>query len=738
MALPAPVVPSALLHLCLCQSRGVSRYFSRHQNIPAMNSNLNLRRRAHRHRAVGRVLLLALGLLGAAILPAKSTKDKTSPITFAPAGGAYGSNVAVRLAAPEGAVLRYTLDGREPDETSPAYTAPLLITNTMLVRVKMFSKDDAPTADRAEVFTRLDEDLAKFQSTLPLVIVHSFGTNLTHEARLEGAVQIIEPQGGHATLALPASLSGRALLNVRGRASLRYPKNSLTVKSIDATGDALSVAPLGLPADSDWVLYAPYPDKALLRDVLAYELHAAMGHWAPRAQFVEVFINRTGGPLTRKDYAGVYVFEERVKRGKERVNIAKLKPEDLSEPEVTGGYIFKKDHVDTGGGPMGGEGYGAGPTTQNTRAGFPTRPGGFPGDPKGFLPTATTTRTYSSGSSSRSRITPVVTNHIGFASTRLPSLARDILYRDEMDSVKDEEYFRTTRTNQFYFVEPDPDEITAVQKAWLKNHLNQLEAALYGPDFRDPAKGYRAFIDADSFIDYHLLTEMTKNVDGYRFSVFYHKDRGGKVKADPVWDWNLSFGNANGKQGWLPEYWLWPQLDDRELTWYRRLFDDPDFGQRYVDRFAQLRTNVFSTRKILARVDAMAAQLGDAQKRNYERWPILGRAINPNWYVFSTYEEEVGWVKKFIDLRLAWMEAQFPAVPALGSTADQTTLTTKTGEIYYTLDGTDPRAPGGEVAKGATLYKSGVAIAAGAKLFARTRVDGRWSGPRVTVTARQP
>src|SRR6185295_18524882 len=105
-------------------------------------------------------------------------------------------------------------------------------------------------------------------------------------------------------------------LNIRGRASLRYPKNSFTVKTLDAAGDPRAVSFFGIPADNDWVLYAPYPDKTLMRDVLAYELHAAMGHWAPRAKFVEVFVQRTTGRLSRRDYVGVYVFEERVKRGK--------------------------------------------------------------------------------------------------------------------------------------------------------------------------------------------------------------------------------------------------------------------------------------------------------------------------------------------------------------------------------------------------------------------------------------
>ena len=668
---------------------------------------------------------------------AKDRLNEAAAVAFSPPAGAYATNVLLHLSARDNpAVIRYTLDGSVPNEASPAYSAPLNITNTLVVRAKAFPANatNAPTSETcAQVYTLLNDDLQGFTSNLPLIIVNAFGTSITHDQKTEGALQFIENDQSRTGFNQPVTLSVRALLNVRGRASLRYPKSSFSVKILDGEGDPSAVSVFGFPSDSDWVLYAPYPDKTFMRDVIAYEWHGAMGHWAPRTKFVEVFINRTGTKLSRRDYAGVYVFEERIKRGKSRVDIAKLKPEDGAEPAITGGYIFKKDHTDQGGGPMGGEGFGAGPTSQSTRAGFPTGPGGFPADPKGFLPAATTTRSTSSGSSSRSRVTTVYTNHLGFASSRLPTMNRESAYRDEADSLKDEEYFRTTRTNQFYFVEPDADEITAVQKSWLKNHLNKLEATLYSENFRDPAKGYRAFIDSGSFIDYHLLTEITKNVDAFRFSVFYHKDRGDKIRADPVWDWNLSLGNANGKQGWLPEYWLWPQLDDKECTWYRRLFDDPDFGQLYVDRFAQLRTNVFATKRVLTRINELAALLQEAQKRNYEKWPILGRAINPNYYTFSTYDEEVGWLKKYIESRLNWMDQQFPPVAELGvkDQGDRLTLLARAGGIYFTLDGTDPRAGGGGVSKSAQLYNSELIPPPGAKLFARVRLDNRWGGPLI-------
>jgi hypothetical protein len=92
-----------------------------------------------------------------------------------------------------------------------------------------------------------------------------------------------------------------------------------------------------------------------MRDVLAYEISSQMGHWAPRTRFVEVFVNQAGGKLSRRDYVGVYVLVEKIKRDKNRVNISKLKPDDISEPRITGGYIFKKITSVGGGGPGGGD-----------------------------------------------------------------------------------------------------------------------------------------------------------------------------------------------------------------------------------------------------------------------------------------------------------------------------------------------------------------------------------------------
>jgi hypothetical protein len=701
------------------------------------------------HPSMAMVLTL---LAGGAVLVAKDgAQNILAPPTFSVPGGVFTNDVTVALSgSPASGPIRFTLDGSEPTSASAAYTTPILITNSAVVRARAFTPDRAPGELATQSYVLLEPDVTDFNSNLPLVLINTFGKEITRDEKLTASVRFIDTLRGRASIPGAPDFDGRASVNLRGRASLRYPKRSYTLKTFDANEDAAVFSILGMPKESDWVLYAPYPDKTLMRDVLAYELSNRLGRWAPRTRFVEVFVNESGGKLGRRDYLGVYVFEEKVKRDKNRVNVANLNPDDNAEPKLTGGYLFKKDHSDNGdNGPIWGPGPAFQAASSQNRNGFPTGPGGFPADPQGFQPSYTgPTRATSSSSSSRSSRNPslAVTNHLGVPTPRATSTttARTVIRSDDdedyveiMDDARLRDSFRTSLTNKFYYVDPEPDELTGVQRAWLQNYVIRCEAALYGPDFRDATKGYAAFLDADSFIDYHLLVEVTKNVDGFRFSTFYHKDRGGKIKMGPLWDWNLSFGNCNGKQGYLSEWWLWPQLDDKEYSWFRRLFENPDFGQSYVDRWTELRGTVFAASNVLARVDEIAALLHEAQTRNFERWPILGSAINPNWFAGDTYEEEVKWMKDWIAGRLSWIDKQFVSPPSVSSLAEaKLLLSAPQGKILYTLDGTDPRASGGAPSNKALTYESPIGVPAATKLFARTFHNKRWSGPTVWSSAK--
>ncbi|MBI3870120.1 MAG: CotH kinase family protein [Verrucomicrobia bacterium] len=678
--------------------------------------------------------------------PRAATGDAGPTAQFSIPGGVFTNDLQLELSAPGSsadAKILYTLDGSAPTAQSPRYAAPLSITRPTLIRTRV-AHDETLGPIRSEHYAIIEPDLASFNSNLPLVLLDSVGVELSRDAKKPAFFRLLQRSKDRASLRGPSENAGRALVNIRGRASLRYPKRSYTVKLTDEDGEDRVDALEGMPPDEDWVLYAPYPDKTMMRDALAYEMSRAMGHWAPRTTWVEVFVTDGKQKLGKADYVGVYVLEERLKRSGSRVKIEKLAPHHTDEPDVTGGYIIKKDHVDRGyfGAPdlLGGQNF----TSSGNRPGYPTSAGGFPADPAGFLPTYNGPResSESSGSSSRRvnrsprNITNLLTGPIRFDAD---SAVSHSIYTDDDGSEiverMEQGFVTQLRTNQFYYVEPEEDEITAVQRAWLKRYIDQLEAALHGPDFADPVKGYAAYLDARSFIDYHILVEITKNVDGHRFSTFFTKERGEKLKLEPVWDWNLSFGNANGKQGWMPEHWLWPQLSDTEYAWFRRLFEDPRFAQQYVDRWEELRRGALSTDRLLRLVDGFAATLQESQERNFQRWPILGKSVVPNYYFGETYAEEVAWLKDWLRKRCDWIDAQFLPPPQLAtSKAPDGGLEVKRARadgpaVLCSLDGGDPRAPEGVQRPTAFVLQSTVAVPPGRKLVARARVDQRWSPP---------
>jgi CotH kinase protein/Chitobiase/beta-hexosaminidase C-terminal domain/Fn3 associated len=600
-------------------------------------------------------------------IPKKTKEDVAGPRAaapdFSPMGGIYRSELSVEIhAKTTSGKIRYTLDGSDPTESSREYSGPISIGSTTLVQAKTFEAGVAPSVTVGRTYTILDSKLADFTSNLPLVVINAFGQPITKQNPISASLRIIDPGTQRSSLTSTGGFDGRCEIKLRGFSSLRLEKHSFTVKTRDDSGQTLHTSILGLPKDSDWVLYAPYSDKTLMRDVLAYELSNKMGHWAARTRFVEVFVNRYGGKLSKRDYVGVYVFEEKIKRGKERVNIQKLTPEDNTEPNITGGYIFKRDHVM---GPMEG-------------------PFGFFGQ----------NQTSPSG---------------------------------------DGTGFTTSRGMHLFYVEPKEKAITPAQKAYLSRYMNQLERALYGPNFTSPTDGYAQYLDVDSFIDQFWIAELSKNIDAFRYSCFMCKDRGGKLRLEPIWDWNLSFGNANYHQGWMPEQWYWRLLRENEVSWFRRLSQDPEFVQRLTDRWAELRRGVFAPESILKRVDQMAEQLSEAQARNFQRWQILGQPINPNWYVGESYEDEVTWMKNWIQERIAWIDAQFVPPPMLSHAGEKIALESSGGQVFYTSDGTDPRLPGGELSPKAHEYSEPIILTQATQLFARTRAGQKWSGPTLNA-----
>jgi hypothetical protein len=279
--------------------------------------------------------------------------------------------------------------------------------------------------------------------------------------------------------------------------------------------------------------------------------------------------------------------------------------------------------------------------------------------------------------------------------------------------------------------------LTPAQQKWITRYFADFERALHGSKFKDPTEGYEKYLDVDAFIDHFWLVEMTKNIDGFRYSAYVHKPRGGKLAVGPAWDWNLSFGNADYYDASDPRGWYYENLRDREISWIYRLKQDPEFNQRLFDRWAELRRETITPEKLLARMDAIRDQLQESQARNFRRWPVLGRQIKPNEYVGPTFDAEVNWMKIWAKDRIAWLDQQAPRPPKASRPPGRVAAGTKvtlspdgtSGEIYYTLDGADPRATGGATSNAARKYDGAITIQKETRLMARLRRGQNWSGP---------
>ena len=280
-----------------------------------------------------------------------------------------------------------------------------------------------------------------------------------------------------------------------------------------------------------------------------------------------------------------------------------------------------------------------------------------------------------------------------------------IIAKDKTDGT--DQTFATSRGLNLVYKDPDGLALMQTQKDWIRNYMNAFEAVLYGESFADPADGYAKYIDPGSFIDNHIIVELTKNIDGFRLSTYFYKDRGGKLVMGPIWDYDLSLGNANYNDGWNATGWYNRVLSSGDYPYWLRLFEDPEFKLRYADRWFGLRRGLFTTSRLLGIVEGYATLLDEPAGRNYARWPTLGIYVWPNWFIANTYREEIAWIQGWIADRLAWMDGQIavdfaPAPPVFNRPGGQVSagfeLTMSApGPIYYTLNGSDPRASAGPV-----------------------------------------
>lgn len=263
----------------------------------------------------------------------------------------FAAPFTVALSSPQpGAQIFYTLDGTQPTGASAAYSAPLTISTSTRLRAIAYAPGMAVSLTSGNLFLKLAPDVLAASSSLPLMILDNFSAGRPDSATA-AAWMVFEPGGAlsEASITSLPDIASSASIKVRGSSTATANKYSLAVEARNETGSDRDFPLLGLAADSDWVLTAPYEyDRSLIRNSLMYELSRDAGRYAPRTRQVELYLNTDGGPVSAADYFGVYTLTEKIKRSASRVAITEINPVDNNLPAVTGGYLLKIDRADPG------------------------------------------------------------------------------------------------------------------------------------------------------------------------------------------------------------------------------------------------------------------------------------------------------------------------------------------------------------------------------------------------------
>lgn len=495
-------------------------------------------------------------------------------IVFSVPSGTFKNQVTVSLSSKiTNAQIRYTTDGTVPTGSSTLYTGPLNFTTTTQLRAQSFVDGNASGDMGTAIYVASSIDT---EHDLPVLILDAYGNGKPDREYKDAAFILLEPKNNKVSLLQNPTITTRAGFHIRGQSSANFEKTPYRLELRDNEDDDAKYPMLGMPGDGDWAILSPYPDKSLIRNALAYELGKDMGLDTPRYAHVEVYINFDNQPLSADDYQGVYLLTETLEIDKDRLNIKKLKEDDLTEPNISGGYLMQFNMM--------------------------------------------------------AAEEPLIRGN-GWSDLELK----------------------------------EPDDLLPEQLSWITNYIQKVHDSIHSANPSDPQTGYPAYIDVDSFVDFIIHTELGKQPDSYIRSAHMYKDRDQKLKAGPLWDYDLAYDSYTGMFG-MPssniEGWQYqstaPMMPGMGTTtdWYYKLMQDPNFRSKVKTRWQELRKGPLSDEQLVAKVRELSAPLPNAANRNFQKWNILGTDYvgGFNTQVTRTWEEQIQIIENFLLKRAEWID----------------------------------------------------------------------------------
>ena len=439
------------------------------------------------------------------------------------------------------------------------------------------------------------------ESKIPYVVIETHGIGILNEPKIAAEMIVYEQKVEVKRVQIG--------IEYRGSTSFRLSdKKSYGIETWDTGGNDIDETFFDFPAEEDFILLGQIVnieehyiwDRTMIFNYVGYNLYREMGQYASRTKLVEVELNG--------EYLGVYVFMEKLKHDKERIDVSKLEPTDNDPESITGGYILKIDK--TAGGDN---------NLNQPLEYFETN---WDDDAR-----------YTEAISFRSQYD--INGNL-------------IVFEPFGEPYHSNQYLET----YFLYEYPKSENISEAQKTYIQKYIHDFETALLTDDFTTDIRTYTNYIELESFVDHFILNELVRNVDGYRLSTYMYKDRGEKLKMGPVWDLNIAYNNGERIpiDDWVINYNDHVQQDAWMMPfWWPRIMEDPLFRSALKERWNRLRLSTLSNIELLYLVNQTAAYLEDngAVRRNYNKWD-QGIGVD--------YTSSIESLKSYLETRAQWMD----------------------------------------------------------------------------------
>jgi len=437
-------------------------------------------------------------------------------------------------------------------------------------------------------------------------------------------------------------------IKVRGQSSAMFPKPGYGVEVRDDKGEGMDVSMFGLPPADDWVFHGPYVDKSMLRNSLAHWLFRQAGRYSPRTKHFDLYINGV--------YRGVYVLIEKIKRGKYRVNVSKLKETDIAGDSLTGGYIWAFDKTGTNTG-----GAGSGPIEKE---GFSTSDG-----------------------------LNVILHYPKKENIQPEQEAYLKKYLNDLEGL-----FKNGGNGRGYDKYVDVGSaVDYVLHQEVTNNADSYWCSFFLHKPKDKGgKNGKEFKEGKVTLgppwDFNLAMSNGTQPEnggggggGGMWGGGFGGGMGGGFGSSGTTGWQIENSSKTGQGGFMMGSSL------KAPNWLVQMWKDSEYQSELKKRWAELRSGVWHTKTLDVYLDSMKTYLKNAADRNFKRWPNLGKASGQNdadpepmkycnsqgggygmamgGYNANTWDGEVEHLRTKMKERMKWMDQQLgftePANPVV-------------------------------------------------------------------------